>query len=205
MKLLLTPGNFQELIKKSYSLDHIYLLKLIEQNFDIEPLCEGSMKISALQSGLIRKGLITDENKLTLTGQELLVFIDSKDDIKLTRKKNSADDFDTWWKTYPGTDTFTHNGKSFKGSRSLRHSPNDCRLKFNKILNEGEYTAKQLIDALEYDVLQKKEVSKAQGVNKLTYMQNSLTYLNQRSFESFIELINEGIPIIKQTNRGTDI
>ena len=69
MKLLLTPGNFQELIKKSYSLDHIYLLKLIEQNFDIEPLCEGSMKISALQSGLIRKGLITDENKLTLTGQ----------------------------------------------------------------------------------------------------------------------------------------
>jgi hypothetical protein len=41
-------------------------------------------------------------------------------------------------------------------------------------------------------VLQKKESSLKNSTNKLTYMQNSLTYLNQRSFEPFIELIKEG-------------
>jgi hypothetical protein len=55
---------------------------------------------------------------------------------------------------------------------------------------EGDYTEAQLISALEYDVLQKKERSVQSKTNKLTYMQNSLTYLNQRSFEPFIELMS---------------
>ena len=65
-------------------------------------------------------------------------------------------------------------------------------MKFDKILIEGEYSVQELINALEYDVLMKKENSVKTGNNKLSYMQNSLTYLNQRSFESFIELIREG-------------
>jgi len=45
------------------------------------------------------------------------------------------------------------------------------------------------------------------GNNKLSYMQNSLTYLNQRSYEPFIELMNEGV-VIQESNNvqyGTDI
>ena len=34
----------------------------------------------------------------------------------------------------------------------------------------------------------KKEESFTKGDNKLTYMQNSLTYLNQKSFENFIDV-----------------
>jgi len=39
------------------------------------------------------------------------------------------------------------------------------------------------------------------------YMQNSLTYINKRSFEPFIELINEGVTIKESSEiaRGTDI
>ena len=65
MKLHITPEKFEELIKKSYSLDIIYLLKLIEAEHDVQPLYENSMRISAIYQSLRRKGLIAeDENKL---------------------------------------------------------------------------------------------------------------------------------------------
>lgn len=209
MKLNLSPWHFEELIKKSYSLDHIFLLKLIEQQIDIQPLCNGSMKIAALLSGLIRKGLISEhDEKITLLGKELLSFIDSKEEKKIVKQKPATTEFNDWWLTYPGTDTFTHKGKTFSGSRTLRQNKDECRLKYDKILLEGEYTSSQLIEALKFDVLQKKEASLKDNTNKLTYMQNSLTYLNQRSYEPFIELINEGITVKetqKPTSGSTDI
>ena len=64
-----------------------------------------------------------------------------------------------------------------------------------------------MISALEFDVLQKKENSVKNNDNKLRYMQNSLTYLTQRSFEPFIELVREGM-VVKaavKTTGGTDI
>ena len=206
MILKLTPHHYEELIKKSYSLDHIYLLKLIEQKVDIIEICKNSLKIAAIYQGLLRKGLITDQDKLTLTGKDLLDFLETDEETKIVKKKIVSKDFDEWWKTYPGTDTFIHKNKKFTGSRSLRQNKEACRLKFNKIIDEGEYTVSQLIEALSYDVNQKKQNSIATGTNKLTYMQNSLTYLNQCSYEPFIELINEGL-FNKPTNSdyGTDI
>lgn len=163
------------------------------------------MKLDALYFSLIRKGLITEDEKLTIQGKELLTFISSDKKTKIIKHKAPSEQFEEWWKSYPGTDTFTHKGKTFRGSRTLRQAKEDCKLKFNKILLEGEYTHTQLIDALNYDVLQKKEMSVIQNSNKLTYMQNSLTYLNQRSYEPFIELIKEGIEIkeAKQTFKGS--
>jgi hypothetical protein len=89
----------------------------------------------------------------------------------------------------------------------LRQNKDECRLRFDKILLEGEYTAAELIEALKFDVLQKKESSVKSGTNRLTYMQNSLTYLNQRSYEPFIELIKEGVQIEQAPKivGGTDI
>lgn len=210
MNLKVTPYHFEELIKRGYSLDVIFLLKLIEQQSDISSLKEGSVKIAALHQTLIRKGLICDnEEKLTTLGQELLQFLETKEQTKLAKKKTaSATEFEEWWKIYPGTDTFKHKGKSFTGSRSLRQNKEECKIKFNKILLEGEYTASDLIQALQFDVHQKKENSVKTGTNKITYMQNSLTYLNQRSFEPFIELIKEGETVEEapqQIEGGTDI
>jgi len=208
INLKLTPYHFEELIKKSYSLDVIFLLKLIEQQFDVSPLCEGSVKIAALHQSLVRKGLITEtEDKLTTSGQDLLIFIDTKESNKIIKRKAATTEFEEWWKIYPGTDNFTHKGKKFTGSRSLRQNKDECRIRFDKILLEGEYTSAQLMQALEFDVLQKKEGSIKTGTNKLCYMQNSLTYLNQRSYEPFIELIKEGAKIEEapKTVGGTDI
>ena len=156
---------------------------------------------------LVRKGLITKENKLTTQGIELLKFVESEQPIKIVKATPANVQFEEWWKTFPGTDTFTHKGKRFEGSRSLRQNKEECKIRFDKIVLEGEYTVAQLIEALKFDVLQKKENSVKTGNNKLTFMQNSLTYLNQRSFEPFIELIKEGAKVEEapKTAGGTDI
>ena len=209
MKLNVTAEQFEELIKKGYNLDVIFLLKLIDEQYDVSSLCEGSMKIASIYQSLIRKALITkDDEKLTLVGKDLLEFMDVKSTGKIIKRKPPTTDFEEWWKTYPGTDSFEYKGKTFKGTRALRLYKDDCRLKFDKILLEGEYTAAQLISALNFEILQKKENSVATNINRLTFMQGSSVYLNQRSFEPFIELINEGAKIEiapQKPTGGTDI
>lgn len=208
MNLNITHYHFEQIYKAGYTIDIIYLLKLVEEGIDISSLC-GDPKISMLCQTVRRKGLLTEEFKLTLVGKSILGFLEDEGepDKKLVVKKTSSEAFDLWWKTYPGTDTFTHGGKEFTGTRSLRTKKDDCKAKLNAILGEGDYTIEELIAALEYEVLQKKENSVKTKTNRLTFMQNSLTYLNQRTFEPFIELIREGktvkeTPIIKG---GVDI
>jgi len=209
MKLTISPQQYEELIKRGHNLDVIFLLKLIDEQYDVSPLCEGSMKIASVYQSLIRKALITkDDEKLTVLGRDLLVFMDTKMDTKIIRRKPATTDFEEWWKTYPGTDGFDYKGKSFKGTRALRLHKDDCRLKFDKILLEGEYTAAQLIAALNFEVNQKKETSITENTNRLKFMQGSSVYLNQRAFEPFIELINDGATITEAKQKpqgGTDI
>ena len=121
--------------------------------------------------------------------------------------KQDGDLFEAWWKAYPGTDTFTYKGESFTGTRGLRVNKEECKIKFDKILGEGEYKADDMLAALQFDVTQKKENSVKAKANKLTYMQNSLSYLNQRAFEPFIELIKEGNKIEEASEqfKGFDI
>ena len=168
-------------------------------------MISGSVKIDNIYQSLIRKGLITEQNSLTKMGKQLLVFLNTVESTKITKFKPSTVEFDSFWKAFPGTDTFMYKGKQFNGSRSLRAAKEQCRVKFNVILNEGDHTAAEIIAALDYDVLQKKEKSIDSGVNKLSFLQNSLTYLNQRSFEPFIELIKEGIVIAEKVRGETEI
>lgn len=201
-------SHFSSIQRRGYSLDMIFLLNLIvEEQLDVEKLCAEIPKIEAIYQGIKRKGLVTEEGKLTLPGKELMAFLETDDDIELIKKKPNEDDFTSWWKSYPGTDTFTHKNKSFSGSRNLRAKKDECKIKFDKIIEEGEYTVDELIEAVKHEVLQKKENSVATSINKMTFMQNSLTYLNQRTFEPFIELIKEGHKIVEtQIIKGsTDI
>lgn len=191
ISLKLTPFHFNEILKKGYSLDHIFVLQLIEKEVDILSLPEKSAKYEVLISTLKRKGLVSDDLKITIEGKGLLEFLSTKTEVKLVKQKPSQTDFEEFWQAFPGTDTFKINDKTFKGSRSLRVNKENCRIKWEKIINEGEYPATVLIRAMQLDVQQKKEMSYKKGENKLTYMQNSLTYLNQRSYEPFIDLLKD--------------
>lgn len=208
MKLELTFSHFEELLKKGYNLDIVFLLALVqEEGCDIKELSYENPKLSVLYQTLLRKGLISEECKLTLEGKALIDFLSTPLNTKIERKKPVEDNFNRWWKAYPGTDTFTYKGKSFTGTRSIRVKRDECKLKFDKIMNEGDYTVDELIAALEFEVAQKKENSLKTGVNRMTFMQNSLTYLNQRTFEPFIELIREGKNIKQSPEpfKGIDI
>ena len=204
----ITFQQFHQIHNGGYTLDQVYLLLQIEKGMDVKTLCKESPKMEALYQGVYRKGLITDEDNITLTGKALLEFMAvSSEEVFVKKKKPAASDFNSWWLAYPGTDTFTYQGKTFSGTRSLRTKKEECKAKFNKILEEGEYTAKDMIDALDFEVGQKKQNSVKEKTNKLTFMQNSLTYLNQRTFEPFIELVRAGIKVVEQPTYigGTDI
>jgi hypothetical protein len=203
----LTFYHFRELHKKGYTLDMVYLTQLAQQNIDIKQLCEETPKLGVLFQGVVRKGLITEEGGVSTVGNDLLEFLQTEGEETTIVRKKVDDDFDRWWKAYPGTDTFSYKGKSFSGSRSMRVKKDECKVKFKKILEEGEYTTDDLIAALEFEVLQKKENSLKTSTNKLSFQQNSLTYLNQRTFEPFIELVRAG-ETIKESQPvagGTDI
>lgn len=208
MNLTLTFSHFKELTKAGYSLDMLCFIRLIEEGNDPDDMCADDAKMKILYQTVRRKGLLSEANKITIVGKEVLSFLNEKiEQPKIPKKKKTDSDFDKWWTVYPGTDTFTYKSQSFTGTRGMRVKKDECKLKFNNILLEGEYTAQELIAALEYEVLQKKENSIKTKTNRLTFMQNSLTYLNQRSFEPFIELIREGKTIKESAEplKGMDI
>lgn len=197
--------HFRSLIENGYSLDLVFLLKLFDGGYDLSKLREANKKIDVLVNTLMRKGLIDEALCVTKEGKALLDYVADENvaEFTLERKVLKEDDFDKWWKAYPGTDTFVHKGKSFSGSRSMRVRKDDCKVRMNKILAEAEYTMDEMIAALELDVLQKKENSIKTNSNKLSYMQNSLTYLNQRSFEPYIELVRSN-QTVKESSTAVD-
>lgn len=203
MKIQLTVEKFQEILAKGYTLDHVYVLKIVDEGFDITTIIKDNPKIAVLHQSLVRKGLLFEkENKLTTIGKELLVFVDSKDSKKIVKPKVNNDEFSQWWDNYPRSDSFEYKGKVFQGSRSLRVDKDTCRTLFNKIIIEGETNILQLIKALQLEVFQKKEKSVKEGSNKLSYMQNSATYLRQKTYDGFLDLINSGIKI-EETSKQT--
>jgi hypothetical protein len=198
---LITHEKHKELLGRGYSFDHILILKEIDQGFQID--MEDS-KVAILHQSLVRKGLLFEtENKLTTIGKELLVFVDSKDRKRIVKPKVESIEFDQWWDAYPRGDTFEYKGKKFVGSRSFRVGKDECRTKFNKILLEGEVSASQLIEALKLEIFQKKERSIKENQNKMAYFQNSLTWLNQRSYDGFLDLIKSGVKV-EETSKPTN-
>lgn len=199
MKIEITPHHYLQLAKKAYSIDMVYILTLMSQDYDIKPLFDGSKRIENVVTGLMRKDLI-NENGITVTGKELLKFITTEDGTMLPKKKKEAlGPFDDWWEAYPGTDTFRYKGRTFKGSRNLRGDKKLARIRWDKLINEGEYSPKTIIAAMLFDVNQKKEMSVKQNKNKLTFLQNSATYIYQRTFEPFIELLKSDLGDNKST------
>jgi hypothetical protein len=209
MIIKLTKGHFEELFKKGFSLDYIFMLMLVKEGHNMDELTKDSVKLEAMRQTLVRKALISEESKLTPIGQELLDFMSSKISTPIVRKKASTEEFDTWWESFPSTDHFEYQGRIFTGSRGMRVQKEKCRLKFNAIVNEGVYTAKQIIEATKLVVLLKKNASIKKRTNELTYLQNSYTFLDKDHYVPFIEMLSKGSAIIEiqqaPTGGGTDI
>jgi len=177
---------------------------MAKNSVDLDDFVKNAPKWENVLNSIIRKGLLVN-NKLSVESLEYLAFLDSPEQEKLIISKPKDDLFIKWWQEYPGLDSFTYKGRSFKGSRALRVKKEDCRIKIKAILNEGEYTIDDLIGALKLEIQQKMENSLKTNQNKMSYMQNSLTYLNQRTWEPFIELYRQGNKQEQTLSGGIDI
>lgn len=187
MKIDITDTHFVELHKKGYTVDMVLLLSWVNKGLSIEHIVEGSKKIEVIYKSMIRKGLLSEDDKLTQVGIEILDFISKKTNKKFVKPKVFATEFDEWWDVFPKTDIFEHRGRKFEGTRSLRANKEKCRLTFNKLILENKYTKDEIINATLYDINMRKNNSIKKGTNQLTFIQNSATYLYQESFEPFIE------------------
>lgn len=190
----LSSETFAQILQLGIDLNMLYLLEGFKEGTDLTVHTNAS-KALAWKQTLVRKGYLNTQGAITQEGISLLQSIGSGDTTIVKRRKEKkvqiSDSFELWWKAYPGTDSFTYKGKTFKGSRALRVKKDECAMKFAKILTEGEYVEKQLIDALELEKQQKMNTSLSTGQNKMSYFQNTLTYLHQRTFEPFIELLKD--------------
>lgn len=186
MKIDITDIHFIELQKKGYTLDMVIILSWAHKNLCLDHIIDGSTKIKAIHATMQRKGLLSDDNKITKPGMEILDFISKKTNKKFEKTKVSKSDFDKWWEVFPSNDKFEVRGRSFGPTRSLKSSKEEGRRLFNKLVLDGEYTTEQIIDATEFDINLKKERSYKEGTNNLKFLQNSSTYLRNTSFSGFI-------------------
>ena len=169
-------------------MDLVYMLAYIKEGGDTSEF--RTAKERALMQALVRRFLITEEKKLTLDGERVFEFLQTDGDVEgYLRPKTGDDGFDRFWKAYPSNDSIIHNKKIlFKPTRSLKAKKEEAAELFRQILGEGEFTADQIIKALEYEVKAKTETSIQIRENKMRYMQNSSTWLRQRTFAQFISI-----------------
>lgn len=188
----LSSAAFEQLLQIGIDLNHTYILEGINEGTDLTKHIQ-SPKLVGWKQTLIRKGYLDMQGLITDTGRNLLKQIGEGGTLLVKRQKEKREmvisDFELWWKAYPSSDTFIYKNRTFRGSRALRINKSECVAKMNKILAEGEYTIKEMVEALELEKRQKMEESVRIGQNKMSYFQNSLTYLNQRTYEPWIEII----------------
>lgn len=190
----ITPYHFLELLKSGINIDMIFTLEMIERDIDVEYFFDDNLQGQGILQSLLRKGYVNESSKeLTTEGRALLEWTRRAPDVKTRLKKKvtvNEDTFDKFWNAYPATDNVVKDNKIiFKGTRALRKGKKEeIKVKLGKILNEGVYTIEDIIRALTFEVKQKVDESIRTRQNKLTYMQNVDTYLNQRTFEAYIEI-----------------
>lgn len=196
--------KFKEIVDLKVSLDELYILEQFHNQVDVRSL-KGA-RVEGLIQGLHRKGYLLSNDQLSTPGESLVGYAKLSAPMKeliAYDKAREESAFDKWWKAYPATDIFEYRGRKFTGTRGFRVKKEECKLKFQKILQEGEYSGEDLVRALEYEVAIKKEASVKEGENKMRYMQSTLPYLNQRTFENFVEISKQPLQITRGS--GTDI
>lgn len=183
----ITLEKYIKVLDAGYSLDILYLLKLLKEGVNISKEILHP-KIGAIHQMLLRKALATEENKITVDGEDLLAYLEEDGEkVKEIVKRVKAEGFDKWWTTYPATNMFLYKGKTFPGTQSKRIKKDDCKKLFQKIVNEG-IPSEDIIGATEYHFQVAKDLSWKEGKNQISYIGNSERYLREKMFEPFIEL-----------------
>lgn len=168
------------------------------------------------QTKLLKHKLLTDLEKygytfddmITTKGEELLFEVDNWVPMEtLNRFRNKAAKektsynrlFQEWLDLYPKSPNFEIGGKQFTGTRSLHTKKEECQVKYLKILDEKKVSHQQLLDCLQKEVEMRHNESFRKGSNEIQYMKATISYLNSRSWEIYLPLINRENEIKSRT------
>lgn len=97
---------------------------------------------------------------------------------------NNNHKFEEFWLTFPNSDEHG----IFKKTRILKAGKDNCKRKYIEYLTK-EVKHEDIIKALKYEIKLRRDVNN--GQNKMTYMKNSLTWLNTKEFEIILETMDE--------------
>jgi hypothetical protein len=97
---------------------------------------------------------------------------------------NIQDKFDEFWGLFPNSDEHG----IYRKTRILKGNKDICKKKYNLFLSQG-IKHEDIIKALRYELKLRKDSNNKN--NNLTYMKNSLTWLNQKEFEIILETMSE--------------
>lgn len=181
------------------SLDEIFLLQKAIEGYNVKDFEE--TKIKALINKIIRGGWITEDGLVTEAGIKMWESLFSKtEDLQLNKIEKTEDAFELWWDAFPRNNGFEYKGKKFPVTQSKRGKKEECKVKFHKILSEGQYTVEQLINAVHAEVQARMEDSITKKSNQLDFMSSTLPYLNKGNYEAFID-VSVKTESIKQTQK----
>ncbi len=182
----MTKEQFEQLTTEGHDLNILYLLSLTSK--DLKAFT--SSKVRAWIQTCVRKQLLSDNLEVTISGKQLLDSYTGESQKSIHETQNEIDDaFERWWEIYPPTDYFSYKGKDFPGTQAKKvYKTKACKPLFKKIVNEGKYTAEDILRATEFHITTAKEQSIKENKNCLSFIPNSERYLRIQSFAPFVEL-----------------
>jgi len=102
----------------------------------------------------------------------------------ITEVKDKNHMFEEFWALFPTSDEHS----IYKKTRLLKAGKENCKRKYLEYLRQG-IKHEDIIKALKYEIKLRRDNNN--GQNKMTYMKNSLTWLNQKEFEIILETMTE--------------
>lgn len=192
----------KKLQQDKLNLDHLFILECLYYN-NIELLLVysenlGNERVNGYFTTLKRKELISlvDNVNITQDGKEYYEFICSLNGNRGSGYKTIGvakglrkEGFEEWWAMYPANSRWEdkNTGTKFIETRPLRTGKEQCKKKYDNLINSGKIEHHQLMDCLKYEIKSRKIDSLKNNKNQLCFMKNSLSYLNQEAFMAFAE------------------
>lgn len=119
-------------------------------------------------------------------------FIDKKSTEKpetthkpeIKKIQNNQHKFEEFWLLFPSSDEHG----IYRKSRILKANKDTCKKKYIALLEEGQ-SHEDIIKALKYEIKLRRDSNNKS--NNMTYMKNSLTWLNQKEYEVILETMDD--------------
>jgi hypothetical protein len=199
----LTIEQFAQVIELGVPLEALFVMECIIQGTN-PALHIKSQRLGGITQLLTRKNYLSKDGQITPLGRK---FYDTlrcggmELEIAVKEiKEQSNTSFEVWWKVFPASDGFEYMGQKFEKTRALRTGESVCRILFEKNATTTSYTAEQIIEATKTHIELVKRHSVKTKQNKLSFINNSQTYLRNRIYEAFV---GEKVEAIKTEVRGS--